>query len=55
MTGFFGWNLSITQAQELIPYIVQFGRFYSGEITLGQLSPDGRSVPRDLDRPVVLP
>jgi putative ATP-binding cassette transporter len=38
MTGFFGWNLSITQAQELIPYVVQFQRFYSGEITLGALS-----------------
>ncbi|CAN5468411.1 ABC transporter ATP-binding protein/permease [soil metagenome] len=37
MTGFFGWNLSITQAQELIPYVVQFQRFYSGEITLGAL------------------
>lgn len=38
MAGFLGWNLSITQAQELIPYIVQFSRFYNGEITLGQLS-----------------
>lgn len=38
MTGFFGWNSSITQAQELIPYVVQFQRFYSGEITLGALS-----------------
>jgi putative ATP-binding cassette transporter len=38
MTGFFGWNISITQAQELIPYVVQFQRFYSGDITLGQLS-----------------
>ncbi|CAN5384362.1 ABC transporter ATP-binding protein/permease [soil metagenome] len=38
MTGFFGWNISITQAQELIPYVVQFERFYSGEITLGALS-----------------
>ncbi|CAN5432872.1 ABC transporter ATP-binding protein/permease [soil metagenome] len=38
MTGFFGWNISITQAQELIPYVVQFQRFYSGEITLGALS-----------------
>ncbi|MGB2919382.1 MAG: ABC transporter ATP-binding protein/permease [Mycobacterium sp.] len=38
MAGFLGWNLSISQAQELIPYIVQFPRFYSGEITLGQLS-----------------
>ncbi|HEY9265771.1 MAG TPA: ABC transporter ATP-binding protein/permease, partial [Mycobacterium sp.] len=38
LAGFLGWNLSITQAQELIPYIVQFSRFYNGEITLGQLS-----------------
>lgn len=38
MAGFLGWNLSISQAQELIPYIVQFSRFYNGEITLGQLS-----------------
>ncbi|WP_275571175.1 ABC transporter ATP-binding protein/permease [Mycolicibacterium vanbaalenii] len=38
MAGFLGWNLSISQAQELIPYIVQFPRFFSGEITLGQLS-----------------
>lgn len=38
MAKFVGWNLSITQAQELIPYLVQFPRFYSGEITLGQLT-----------------
>ncbi|UXA15899.1 ABC transporter ATP-binding protein/permease [Mycobacterium sp. SMC-4] len=38
MAGFLGWNLSISQAQELIPYVVQFSRFYNGEITLGQLS-----------------
>lgn len=38
MAGFLGWNLSISQAQELIPYIVQFPRFYSGDITLGQLT-----------------
>ena len=38
MTKFLGWNLSIDQAQELIPYIVQFPRFYNGEITLGALS-----------------
>lgn len=38
MAGFLGWNLSITQAQELIPYLVQFPRFYSGDITLGQLT-----------------
>ncbi len=38
MAAFFGWNLSISQAQELIPYVVQFSRFYNGDITLGQLS-----------------
>ncbi|WP_066897652.1 ABC transporter ATP-binding protein/permease [Mycolicibacterium houstonense] len=38
MTKFLGWNLSVNQAQELIPYVVQFPRFYSGEITLGALS-----------------
>lgn len=38
MAKFLGWNLSISQAQELIPYIVQFPRFFNGEITLGQLS-----------------
>ncbi|MGV0809386.1 ABC transporter ATP-binding protein/permease [Mycolicibacterium setense] len=38
MTKFLGWNLTIDQAQELIPYVVQFPRFYSGEITLGALS-----------------
>jgi vitamin B12/bleomycin/antimicrobial peptide transport system ATP-binding/permease protein len=38
LAGFLGWNLSITQAQELIPYIVQFPRFLAGEINLGQLS-----------------
>lgn len=36
--GFLGFNLSVTQAQELIPYVVQFQRFYNGEITLGALS-----------------
>jgi len=38
MARFYGWNLSIDQAQELIPYIVQFPRFYSGEINLGALN-----------------
>ncbi len=38
MAAFFGWNISITQAQELIPYVVQFPRFYGGEINLGELS-----------------
>ncbi|WP_410506883.1 ABC transporter ATP-binding protein/permease [[Mycobacterium] appelbergii] len=38
MVGFYGWNLSVSQAQELIPYLVQFPRFYSGDINLGGLT-----------------
>lgn len=38
MAGFFGWNLSITQGQELVPYLVQFPRFFNGDITLGALN-----------------
>ncbi|WP_441962803.1 ABC transporter ATP-binding protein/permease [Mycolicibacterium houstonense] len=38
MTGFLGWNLSVSQAQEPLPYLVQFPRFLSGEITLGALT-----------------
>ncbi|BCI53498.1 ABC transporter permease [Mycolicibacterium litorale] len=38
MAGFYGWNLSITQGQELIPYLVQFPRFLNGDITLGALN-----------------
>jgi vitamin B12/bleomycin/antimicrobial peptide transport system ATP-binding/permease protein len=38
MIGFYGWNLSVDQAQELIPYVVQFPRFLSGEINLGDLN-----------------
>lgn len=41
MAKFLGWNLSVSQGQELIPYIVQFSRFYNGEITLGQLNQTG--------------
>lgn len=38
MVGFYGWNLSVSQAQELIPYLVQFPRFYNGDINLGGLT-----------------
>lgn len=38
MAGFLGWNLSITQGQELVPYLVQFPRFFNGDITLGALN-----------------
>jgi putative ATP-binding cassette transporter len=41
MAKFLGWNLSVSQGQELIPYLVQFSRFYNGEITLGQLNQTG--------------
>ncbi len=35
--GFNGWNWSMGQAIVPLPYILQFPRFYSGEITLGAL------------------
>ncbi|MEV3905616.1 ABC transporter ATP-binding protein/permease [Mycobacterium sp. NPDC050551] len=38
MAGFLGFNFAITQSQEVIPYLVQFSRFYDGELTLGQLT-----------------
>lgn len=38
MAGFFGFNFGVTQSQEVIPYLVQFSRFYNGEINLGQLT-----------------
>ena len=38
MIGFYGWNLSMDQAIVLLPYLVQFHRFFNGEIKLGDLS-----------------
>jgi vitamin B12/bleomycin/antimicrobial peptide transport system ATP-binding/permease protein len=38
MMGFYGWNLSMDQAIVLLPYVVQFKRFFDGEIKLGDLS-----------------
>jgi vitamin B12/bleomycin/antimicrobial peptide transport system ATP-binding/permease protein len=38
MIGFYGWNISVDQAQEPFPYLVQFPRFFAGEITLGDLN-----------------
>ena len=38
MMKFYGWNLSMSQIIEPLPYLLQFSRFYSGEITLGAMS-----------------
>ena len=36
--GFNGWNLSMGQIIVPLPYMLQFPRFFSGEITLGAMS-----------------
>jgi putative ATP-binding cassette transporter len=38
MIGFYGWNLSISQTIVPLPYLLQFPRFYAGEITLGAMT-----------------
>src|SRR3954470_11539720 len=38
MMGFYGWNLSMSQIIVVAPYVLQFRRFYNGEITLGAMS-----------------
>lgn len=38
MMKFYGWNLGMSQVIEPLPYLLQFSRFYSGEITLGAMS-----------------
>ncbi|WP_457149246.1 ABC transporter ATP-binding protein/permease [Mycobacterium sp. URHB0021] len=38
MMGFYGWNLSMSQIIVVAPYVLQFRRFYNGEITLGDMS-----------------
>lgn len=38
MMRFYGWNLSISQIIVPLPYLLQFPRFYSGEIKLGAMS-----------------
>jgi vitamin B12/bleomycin/antimicrobial peptide transport system ATP-binding/permease protein len=38
MMGFYGWNLSMSQIIVVPPYLFQFPRFFSGEITLGAMS-----------------
>ena len=36
--GFNGWNWSMSQAIVPLPYLLQFPRFFSGEITLGAMT-----------------
>jgi vitamin B12/bleomycin/antimicrobial peptide transport system ATP-binding/permease protein len=38
MMGFYGWNLSLSQIIVPLPYLLQFPRFYAGEIKLGDMS-----------------
>jgi vitamin B12/bleomycin/antimicrobial peptide transport system ATP-binding/permease protein len=38
MMGFYGWNLSMDQIIVVPPYLLQFPRFFNGEITLGGMS-----------------
>jgi putative ATP-binding cassette transporter len=38
MIGFYGWNLSLSQIIVPLPYILQFPRFFAGEIKLGDMS-----------------
>jgi putative ATP-binding cassette transporter len=38
MMGFYGWNLTMDQTPVLLPYILQFQRFYNGEIQLGDMT-----------------
>lgn len=38
MVGFYGWNLSVSQIIVPLPYVLQFPRFFAGEIRLGDLT-----------------
>ena len=38
MIAFYGWNISLSQIINPLPYLLQFPRFYSGEIKLGDMS-----------------
>jgi putative ATP-binding cassette transporter len=38
MMGFYGWNLSMSQIIVPLPYVLQFPRFYSGVIQLGDMT-----------------
>ncbi|KAA0094181.1 ABC transporter ATP-binding protein/permease [Mycolicibacterium sp. P1-18] len=38
MIGFYGWNLSLSQVIQPLPYVLQFPRFFAGEIQLGDMT-----------------
>jgi vitamin B12/bleomycin/antimicrobial peptide transport system ATP-binding/permease protein len=38
MIGFYGWNLSLSQIIVPLPYVLQFPRFFAGEIKLGDMT-----------------
>ncbi|MDT5335866.1 MAG: vitamin B12/bleomycin/antimicrobial peptide transport system ATP-binding/permease protein [Mycobacterium sp.] len=38
MIGFYGWNLSLSQVIVPLPYVLQFPRFFAGEIQLGDMT-----------------
>jgi putative ATP-binding cassette transporter len=38
MVRFYGWNMSMSQIIVVVPYILQFPRFFAGEIKLGAMS-----------------
>jgi vitamin B12/bleomycin/antimicrobial peptide transport system ATP-binding/permease protein len=38
MIGFYGWNLTMSQIIVVVPYILQFPRFLSGDIKLGAMT-----------------
>ena len=38
MIGFYGWNLTMSQIIVLPPYVLQFKRFYDGQIQLGDMT-----------------
>ena len=38
LMGFYGWNLSMSQIIVVPPYLFQFPRFFSGDITLGAMT-----------------
>ncbi len=38
MIGFYGWNLSLSQIIVPLPYVLQFPRFFAGQIKLGDMT-----------------
>ena len=53
--AFNGWNWSMGQIIVPLPYLLQFPRFYSGEITLGAMTQSASAFGADPGRAVVVP